>query len=122
MRCLGNSLTAGAVTLMLCSPAGAVDKHDVEKLSEALFTHMAVTYMCRDALGGLAHYQAARVIAINELSRFVTHSQAVDFVAKQDEQYRNDPTTTLKNANERKCLERVNEGLFEIEKWRAKTQ
>ncbi len=115
-------LLGGALGLLFTVPAPAYDQRDVEGLSEALFTHMAVTYMCRDALGGPAYYQAARVIAINELSRFVPRAQAVDFVAKQDELYRNDPVTTLKNANQRKCLESVNDGLFEIEKWRAKTQ
>lgn len=115
-------LIVGALLVALAWPAAAVDKKDVEKLSEALFTHMAVTYMCRDALGGLAHYQAARQMAIGELSRFVPHNQAVLFVDKQDKDYKANPVATLKNANENRCMEKVNEGLYEIEVLKAKTQ
>lgn len=90
-----------------------------EELAAALFSNMAVNYLCRDALGGMARYQAARTIAVDTLSQHIDRNKAVQMVAKMDERFRNDPRAKNPNADPNKCLEASNEALFRVEKAKA---
>jgi len=88
-------------------------------LVDALFSQMATTYVCRDALGGLAHYQAARTIALDTATQYIGRKDAVDLIAKMDEKFRNDPRVQHPNLAPQACQEMVNDGYFAIEKAKA---
>lgn len=79
-----------AVGLLLSVPALAVNVKDIEAYTNALVDNMALNWVCRETIG-IAHYQAARTIARDSLARYLGETEAVLFVDKIDEKFRNDP-------------------------------
>lgn len=107
---------------MVASPSAAQYQSDFKRLADALFAHMATTYMCRIELGGLSHYQAARTIAVGAAGQLMGQNEAVKMVEAMDKKLRNDPrgdSPDFGPHGRQACLEMVNDGLFEIEAAKA---
>jgi hypothetical protein len=99
------------------SPAQEVDYQPV---FESLFSHMAITYICRDALGGLSHYQAARTIAIGTISPLLGEGEAILRVDEMDQRFRTDPRAANPDVSQQACIESTNETLHRINVEKAK--
>ncbi|WP_155887926.1 hypothetical protein [Cupriavidus sp. WS] len=58
--------------------ADATDDANARELAKALQEHMVSTYSCQKFLGGLAHYRAAKTLAVETYSRVTgNRNQAV---------------------------------------------
>lgn len=112
-------VSALAAALLLSAPAHSEDAK-LDDLVDALMSHMAATYVCRDAIGGLGHYHAARSIAVNTLAHYAGQDEAVLFVDKMDQKFRNDPRAQNPNVDDAHCLDVINEGLHRISVEKAK--
>lgn len=110
---------AGLITLTSVGGA-ASDEEDLSNLTQALFYHMAGTYICRDALGGLAHYQAARSIAVVSLTRYVGNDQAILYVDEMDQKFKADPRAKNPELDDARCLEAINDSLYKVNVAKAK--
>lgn len=93
---------------------------DYQPVFESVFSHMALTYMCRNDLGGMAHYQAARTIAIGTFTPIVGRAEAILGVDNMDQKFRNDPRAANPNNPPGACIEMVNDSLHQIEVEKAK--
>ena len=110
-----------ALFVSTMTPASAQDGADpYGDLAAALFQHMANTYMCRNALGGIAHYQAARSIAIGSMAPHVGRDQAVLYVDEMDRKFKADPRARNPDLDDAACLEAVNDGLYRIDVVKAR--
>lgn len=108
------TIVLGAFICIASTPLSAKDD-DYKAVFEALFSHMALTYMCRDALGGSSHYQAARSIAISTASQMLGRAEAIRGVDEMDKKLKNDPRAARPDMPEKFCIEQTNEGLFQIQ-------
>ncbi|MGO4838003.1 hypothetical protein AB4144_37735 [Rhizobiaceae sp. 2RAB30] len=112
-----------ACLVTVAAVADACSGEEEEKigdLAEAVFSHMAGTYMCRNALGGMAHYQAARTIAVGALTPYVGNDQAVLYVDQMDKKFRSDPRAKNPKLDDAACLETINDTLYKIKVAKAK--
>lgn len=113
------------VGALACAIVGAsfpvkASEPNYQPVFEALFSHMAVAYMCRADLGGLGHYQAARTIAVSTVTQILGRAEAIRGVDNMDRKFRNDPRADNVKAPPSWCIEQVNEGLHRIEVERVK--
>ena len=113
------SLALAGLAVMPTASAQAQET-DYEQVFDALFSHMALTYMCREDLGGLAHYQAARSIAIGTATPLVGADEAVIGVDKMDQRFRSDPRAANPSNPPGACVEMVSESLHRINVEKAK--
>lgn len=108
------------ILLLLTGSARAEPSQaDFKRLADALFSQMALTYICRDALGGMAHYQASRTVATETVAHYIGRNEAVKIVGKMDAKFRNDPRNQHPNVDLQSCQEMVNDGYFRIEQAKA---
>lgn len=94
---------------------------DYGALFRSLFSHMALTYMCRNELGGLSHYQAARFITIETASKLMDRKEVIISVDKMDAKFKADPRAKNPKVTSKYCLEQVNESLHNIDVQKAKS-
>lgn len=106
----------------LTAPIRADDGDKLTHLFEALFRHMAGTYVCREVLGGMARYQVARSIAIDEMSPYVGEDQAVLYVDQMDKKLKADPRVMRHVVDDAKCIEVVDDTLSQIKAAKAKLE
>lgn len=93
---------------------------DYQPVFESVFSHMALTYLCRNDLGGLGHYQAARTIAIGTITPLMGATDAVLSVDAMDQKFRNDPRAENPDIPAGTCIELVNDSLQKIQVEKAK--
>jgi hypothetical protein len=104
---------AVAVVLLLTQAAYGQSKTELASTTiQAAFQYMANAYLCRDALGGLAHYQAARTIAVETAVLIgMGRDQAVLAVDEMDQRFTTDPRTKNPGLDAVACQTAVNESL-----------
>lgn len=112
-------LLVAAVVIVSCAPTLA-EEVDYQPVFESVFGHMALTYMCREDLGGLAHYQAARTIAIGTIAPLLGQREAVLAVDEMDQKFRNDPRADNVKAPPGACMTMTNDSLHRIDVEKAK--
>jgi hypothetical protein len=100
------------------SPVG--QEVDYQPVIESVFSHMAITYVCRKDLGGIAHYQAARTIAIGTIARLVGEAEAIVRVDEMDHRFKSDPRAEDPEMPPGACIVAVNESLYKISVEKAK--
>lgn len=109
-----------ATTLAAMASPTVAQEVDYQPVFESVFSHMALTYVCRNDLGGLAHYQAARTIAVGTIALLMKRSDAVLAVDEMDQKFRNDPRTADPKVPRGACIELVNDSLHNIDVQKAK--
>lgn len=111
---LATTALIGALIALPCSPSHSQDTDPFDELADALFYHMAGTFICREALGGMAQYQAARTITIENLAPYIGRDNAVLRVDEMDHRFRTDPLSYTNDIDPDLCMERVNESRYAI--------
>lgn len=114
-------VTWAAAALLAWSPS--VSAEDLpQELMDAVFGHMATAYVCRDALGGLANYDAAQTIATDSLPLLgIGRDESVLMVDQMSQKFEADPRVLPDDGEHMQaCLEFMNEGLRQIEVVEAK--
>lgn len=102
------------VVALLMSTSAQAAEVDGGPLFELLFKNMALGWACQKQFGGLAHYQAARLIAVSTLSLFVDEAQAVLSVDQQDKIDRSHKLDSFKKLTDEYCQGTEIEYLFQI--------
>jgi hypothetical protein len=109
-------LIVAMACVCLAVPASADDVSDAAgKLASAVFANMAAGYMCRDALDGLAQFQAAVTIAENSLETMgYSTDDAVLAVDDMAMKFKNDPRAAHPDIDAAICQETVNARLQDV--------
>lgn len=112
-------ILSAVVATGLAAPAVADEVAEAtQALMDAVFGNMALTYMCRDALGGTAHYYAAISIAEGALMTIgFSNDEATLKVEEMNQKFINDPRgkdMRLTGDQETACLQLTTEQMHKV--------
>jgi hypothetical protein len=108
-----------ALAIALPAKAALADDDPVAKaagnLASAVFANMATSYMCRDALGGTAWFDAAVTTAEGSFELMgYSSDDAVLTVDEMATKFKNDPRAAHPDVDQAACLETVNARMQDV--------
>jgi len=114
-------LAAALLAGLGAAPCAAGAEDIANELFDASFAHMASTYMCREALGGLSYFQAAIAIAEGNLQATgMSPDDAVLMVNELKVRFEEDPRARKPDLDTASCLDVVADSLQAAKVARAK--
>ena len=115
----------GLAAAVAIAMGGSVQADDLSALRQGLdkaaLANMTLTYVCREAFGGLTRYQAARATAVDAfvLAGMKTN-EATLAVDHMDQRLKADPRVKSSQVSKQICVEKATNAESDVEAWEAK--